>query len=444
MSSRPPPFHGWRIVRAGAAIQAMQSMLVMQSFTLYVVVLKEEFAWSATLFSIAFAMTRAESGMLGPLQGWMIDRFGPRSVMRVGLVLMGVGFMLFSTLENEFQFFAFYFLIALGASLGGFLSITTAIVNWFDRYRSRALATSQAGFAIGGFLTFVIAYALTTFGWRDTAFVSGVIVLVVGLPLSQFIVHRPEDLGQHVDGIDPAGLSGADAAVEVKSAPRVDFTAREAMRTKSFWLISAGHASSLLVVGAVMVHLSPYLTEAHGYSLGKAAIFVAALPAVQLAGQTIGGVLGDRVNKRLMVALAMFGHMTGFLLLAFAQNAFMIWGFVVLHGLGWGVRGPLMQSMRADYFGRTHYGTIMGFSSLIVMLGMMIGPIVAGVMRDVTGDYGPGFAVLAVLAGVGSVFFIFATPPAPPRRPERVEASREPAEAAAEAVPAPAAGGGGN
>lgn len=444
MKLRLPQFYGWRIVGAGAAVQALQSMLFMQSYTLYVVVLQREFAWSATLFSIAFAMTRAESGMLGPLQGWMIDRFGPRAVMRVGFVVMGAGFMLFSTLQNEWQFLAFYFLIALGASLGGFLSITTSIVNWFDRYRSKALAGAQAGFAIGGFLTIVIAYALTHFGWRDTAFVSGVIVLVVGLPLSQIVVHRPEDIGQHVDGIEPVERVDEYGTAEADAAARVDFTAREAMRTRSFWLISMGHASALLVVGAVMVHVSPYLTEAHGYTLAQASFFGAAIPIGQLAGQIIGGYLGDRVNKRAMVAFAMAGHMAGFLLLAFAQSAVMIWGFVLLHGIAWGVRGPLMQSMRADYFGRTHFGTIMGFSSLIVMLGMVAGPIIAGVMRDVTGGYSPGFAVLAVLAGMGSVFFLFATPPGPPRRAEQVEASREPVEAARAAVPASAGGGGGD
>jgi sugar phosphate permease len=393
---RLPAFFGWRIVAAGAAIQAMQSMLVMQAFTHYVVVLKEEFAWSATLFSVAFSMTRAESGFLGPIQGWMIDRFGPRSVMRVGLVIMGLGFMLFSTIQNPMQFFIFYFMIAFGASLGGFLSITTSIVNWFDRHRSKALAATQTGFALGGMLTVLVALSFDQFGWRPTAFASGVLVFVIGLPLSQVIIHRPEDIGQHIDGIDPATLVDEESEAEDAIPERIDFTMRQALRTRSFWLISVGHASALLVVGAVMVHVSPYLTEAHGYSLAQASFFVGALTISQLGGQLSGGYLGDRGNKRAVIAVAMAGHMTGFLLLAFAQNALMIWGFVALHGWAWGARGPLMQSMRADYFGR--------------------GPLVAGIMRDATGSYSPGFAVLATLAGFGSVFFLMATPPGPPGR----------------------------
>ncbi|MEE8422392.1 MAG: MFS transporter, partial [Dehalococcoidia bacterium] len=357
---RLPGFYGWRIVGAGGVIQMLHSGLLMQAFTNYSVLLREEFGWSATMISAAFSMTRAESGFLGPLQGWAIDRFGPRNVIRVGTVLFAVGFMLFSQIQTPMQFFGFYFLVALGSSLGGFLSITTAIVNWFDAKRSRALAVSQAGFAVGGLLTPLIVFSLTSFGWRETAFASGVIILVVALPLSQFIHHRPEDIGEHIDGIDPALAD--DAGDHDDRTRRDDFTVREALHTRAFWLISLGHAASLLVVGAVMVHLSLHLTESLDFSLQQASFVGGALPLMQLTGQLLGGVFGDRINKRHLVVGAMGGHMVGLLLLAFATNVWMVWAFVPVHGLAWGLRGPLMQAMRADYFGRTYYGTIMGFS----------------------------------------------------------------------------------
>ena len=106
--------------------------------------------------------------------------------------------------------------------------------------------------------------------------------------------------------------------------------------------------------------------------------------------------------------------MVGLLMLTYAVNDLMIWLFVPLHGLAWGLRGPLMQSMRADYFGPTNFGTIMGFSSMIVMLGMITGPLLAGFLADQTGAYTTGFTVLALAAGLGSIFFYLATPPAPP------------------------------
>ncbi|MDA0350636.1 MAG: MFS transporter [Chloroflexi bacterium] len=430
-------FYGWRIVGAGAAIQAMQSGLFMQAFGSYSVLLRDQFGWSTTTLSIAFAMTRAESGMLGPLQGWMIDRFGPRRIMQIGILMMGGGFMLFATLDSLVEFFGFYFLMSLGASLGGFLSVTTALVNWFQRFRSRALAVSQTGFAIGGAMTPLLVFFLESEGWRATAFVSGLIVIGVGMPLTFVIRHRPRDSGEFPDGIDPETQIG-DGYEAPEGLTRVDFTAKQALRTRAFWMISLGHASALLVVGALMLHLSLYLTsDAVGMSLQRASFIVGALPVMQLVGQLAGGFYGDQLNKRAIVTLCMAGHMIGLLLLTYQVNTLMIWAFVPFHGLAWGARGPLMQSLRADYFGPTNFGTIMGFSSMIVMLGMISGPLLAGVLRDHFGNYEVGFTILAVMAGLGSIFFILATPPAPPGD----VAIEEPRDTEARAA-ATAAGGG--
>ncbi len=416
MRLRFPRFYGWRLVGAGAAIQAMQSGLVMQAFNNYAVVLRDQFGWSSTTVAIAFAMTRAESGLLGPAQGWMIDRFGPRNVMRVGTVLFGVGMMLFSQVQGLGTFYAFYLIVALGSSLGGFLSVTTAIVNWFERKRSVALAISQSGFAIGGLMTPLVVFSLTEFGWRQTAFVSGVIVVVVGLPLAQMIHHRPSDVGEYVDGISPEELEEMEPLDDTIS--RVHFTAAEALRTKAFWYISLGHASALLVVGALMANLSQYLTRDQGMTLQEASFIGGALPLMQMIGQFAGGYFGDRMNKRVLTTIAMLGHSAGLLVLTYAVNDAMIWLFVPLHGLAWGIRGPLQQALRADYFGSTSFGTIMGFSSLVVMSGMIIGTILASVIADATGEFKIGFTILAVASAFGSLFFLFAKPPPPPERPD--------------------------
>jgi len=135
------------------------------------------------------------------------------------------------------------------------------------------------------------------------------------------------------------------------------------------------------------------------------------MTSMQVIGMIIGGLLGDRTDNSALATVAMGMHMTGLLLVAYAITFPMVIGFAILHGLAWGLRGPLMQSIRADYFGRTSFGTIMGFSGLIVMLGNITGPLVAGVLADSTGSYRAGFTVLAVLAGLGSVFFILAKRP---------------------------------
>jgi MFS family permease len=143
---------------------------------------------------------------------------------------------------------------------------------------------------------------------------------------------------------------------------------------------------------------------------------VALLTVTQIVGHLSGGWAGDRFSKRAIVVACMIGHAAGLLLLATASTAWMVAGFAVLHGLAWGIRGPLMAAIRADYFGSAAFGTISGASSVIAMLGMIAGPLVAGLLADRTGSYRSGFTVLAALAFLGSVFFLFGKRPPPPGR----------------------------
>jgi MFS family permease len=170
----------------------------------------------------------------------------------------------------------------------------------------------------------------------------------------------------------------------------------------------------------VSLHLISHLKEDVGYSVGSASLVVTLMTSMQIAGMLIGATIGDRFDKRVICAVCMLMHMAGMLLVAYAASLPMIVAFAVLHGLAWGIRGPLMQAIRADYFGRSSFGVIMGISTTIIMIGQIGGPLFAGFMADATDSYVTGFTILAVLAGAGSGFFIFARrPELPERRPAR-------------------------
>ena len=404
------PFWGWRIVWAGAAVQTLVGGLVQHAYTNYAVLLRAEFGWGTTLIAFGFAMNRVESGLLGPIQGWLLDRFGPRPVMRAGAIIIGIGLMLFSTVSNAVEFFAFYFVIAVGASLSGFITVVTAVVNWFDRRRSLALALVQAGFPVGGVLIPVVVFSLERYGWRATSFGSGIIAMVLILTLAQFMHKHPHAVGQEVDGGDQVLADGT----VVQRDPTLDFTLEQAVRTRAFWFLNFGHATALLVVGSTMTHLSVYLTEEQDFTLQEAGLVGFSLLMLQLGGQLAGGALGDLMNKQILAIIAMVGHVAGMLLFTFATTRWMIWAFVPFHGLAWGLRGPLMQAMRADYFGASSFGRIMGWSSMIMMLGTMSGPLIVGILRDSTGSFTPGFALVTGLASVAIVFFAFASKPTHP------------------------------
>ena len=429
-SGRPKPFFGWKMARAGIAIQMLHSGLVFNAFSLFSAQLQADFGWSNGTLGGAFALNRAESGLLGPLQGWMTDKYGPRAILRLGAVIMAIGLLWFSTIDTVLGFYLSYLLIAMGSSLSGFLTITVAIVHWFEKKRSRALAITSMGFAIGGVLAFGVGVVIASVGWRRTAQLAAVLVLVVILPLSRYFVRKPSDVGQYADGIEPetepspggtgkaavATATAAAASGATSVTTPIHFTASEAMRTRAFWFISLGHASALLVVGASMAHLAVFLHEESPLGPTHIAIVIGSLPAMMGVGQLLGGFLGDKYNKRLLLSAAMVGHGGGLFVLAVSTGPATIWLFVVLHGLAWGVRGPLQQALRADYFGATDFGKIMGFSALVIMMGMVIGPIAAGFIADQTGSFRLGFAILAGAAAVGSLWFWYSTPPKPPVR----------------------------
>ena len=158
---------------------------------------------------------------------------------------------------------------------------------------------------------------------------------------------------------------------------------------------------------------------------------VSLITITQIAGQLSGGWAGDRISKRAIVVVCMVGHAAALLLLAHASAYWMVVVFATLHGLAWGMRGPLMAAIRADYFGSGSFGMISGISSMVVMLGMIAGPLVAGILADRTGSYVTGFTVLATLAALGSIFFLLARRPDPPGTAQR----RVPAPSAAATAP---------
>ena len=187
-------FYGWWIVLACAGVQWLAAMTWMHSYGAYTLHLQEEFGWSMSILSLAFALTRLESGLLGPLQGWLVDRYGPRLILIIGTLIFGIGFFVFSIVQSITSYFIAFILIALGSSLGGFATLMVAIVSWFDQHRAKAIAWSQFGFSIGGLCVPLVVLGLEFFGWRAMALYSGIAVLALGLPMVALIRHRTRRL----------------------------------------------------------------------------------------------------------------------------------------------------------------------------------------------------------------------------------------------------------
>ena len=405
-------FYGWRMVGAACGIQFLLAAFLTQALGLYIAVLSDEMGWSKTTLSGAAALQSVEAAIIGPVLGWIMDRVGPQAMIRLGMVLFSAGLLLLSQVNVVSTFYISAILMAIGASLSGYFPLSVALVQWFEKFRARALSMMSLGLAMGGLVVPLMAWSIQHWGWRYTAGGTGLLVLLFGLPLASLILRRPEDHGQHVDGIDPATKAAeiGDSPVEVQ----VEFTAKEAVQTRAFWMLALGHGLALLVVSAVNVHAISHMKEGLGYSVATASWVILFMTFAQLGGVLMGATLGDMFEKRKVAALCMLAHGLGLLCLTFANDMSMLIAFGVFHGVAWGLRGPFMQAIRADYFGRNAIGLIMGFSAAIISLGQIAGPMVAGVLADLTGNYQMGFSLLALLSALGSLCFMMATKPSKP------------------------------
>jgi sugar phosphate permease len=284
-------FHGWRMVAAGSGIQFMQAALLHQAFGAYFAALVDERGWSKTALSGAAAMQPMESALLGPALGWIVDRFGPQGMIRIGVIAFGLGFMVLSQIETLAGFYGAFIIIALGSSLCGFFPINVAIIHWFQVHRARALSAVGLGLALGGVFVPVIAWAIETQGWRATAFASGVFAIVVGWPLAKVFRRSPAEIGETVDGLPPPPAVSPGEEARARAAgivPQAEFTARQALRTQAFWMISLGHGFALLVVYAVNVHAITHMKEGLGYSLGEASVVITLMTFSQIGGVLLG------------------------------------------------------------------------------------------------------------------------------------------------------------
>jgi len=235
-------FLGWDTVVGGAAFQALQAALVFQSFGIYVVAWSDEFGWARAAIAAGYAVATVQSGLLGPIHGTLLDRFGVRRVMSVGLVVVAAGLLSLSVMTTLPTYYAAMLLTGLGLALSGFLSITTAIVPWFVRRRSTAVSLMSVGISLGGLLVPLVAAAVVGLGWRSMLQLGAAIVLAIGLPCITLMRRQPAAYGQEPDGPERPGRPRRMPRRGRAGGP--DLTLQEALRTRAFWLLGVGHAAA--------------------------------------------------------------------------------------------------------------------------------------------------------------------------------------------------------
>lgn len=404
----PYLFYGWIVVAMGFIAQIFTSFSA-QGLSTYIGPLQREFGWSAATTAAGRSFQQADS-FLGPLSGWLVDRFGPRLLMSLGVVLFAFAFMVFSWIDSLWGYYGACLLMALANSLLGLLVVSFSLNRWFRRRRSMAMGLAVTGFAAAGAVFIpVVVWVQAAYGWREAAFGTGVAMLLLGLPIVLLMRDAPEPYGLLPDGEQPGPAAGRGQA---RGGGLVNFTMRQALRTRSYWFLASAMAVSMLVQSAVVVHQFPYFELL--LDRETAAFVLSVMNVFNIAGRLIGGALGDRMPKHRLMGLNLLLTTTGMLLVSFGTTLapFLVYG--AFFGFSWGVRAAVTNALVGDYFGRAAYGRIAGLMQTIASPLAVVAPVLVGMAADALGGYRVPFLGLAAIAAAGALLYFLASRPPDP------------------------------
>lgn len=397
-------FYGWWIVAAGFIIQALNGGIYFYGFSTFFNPLIDEFHWSRTELSGAFSLARLEAGIAAPVVGHFLDKLGPRRLMFFGISAVAIGFFLVSYVDSLPFFYFVFFMISVGASCGFGGAINVSVANWFSRKRSLALGITISGVGIGGAGVSAMAWVISQHGWRVGSMVAAAIFFFVALPISLAMRHKPEQYGYHPDG-DTIDDSPSSTKPKIDmTAMRAGFTPKQALMTSTFWVFSLVFGLRAMITAGIAVHEIPHLI-AIGYSPEVAASILGAMTVISIIGRLGFGWLGDRVDKRYVIAGCLIFQCIGLYIFANITEFWHIIAFLLIFSPAYGGIIPLIPSTWASYFGRKSFASIQGLGQMVQTVGTIAGPLIAGYTFDVSGSYQFAFLLFAVL-NIPSIFLV--------------------------------------
>ncbi|MBI4298967.1 MAG: MFS transporter [Chloroflexi bacterium] len=419
-------FYGWNIVATGILSQFAHIAEINSIIGLFLKPMGQDVGFSRAAISGVQSMNRVTEGLLGPAVGRLLDRGWVKQLMIGGALLAGGGLILLSQVRALWQLYLLKGLI-VGVGMAGFgrLVVNVTVNNWFVRKRGRALGIVGMGGSLGTILVVpLMAWVLTMIGWRWSWAVLGLFVwAIVLLPAALFMVRRPEDMGLQPDGMaageekgqaQPSSLPHKDNPVTHKQAPSsvdgVSWTGRQALLTRTFWLLTLTIGMAHLATQALNLHLIPYLQDL-GFAATIGATVVSVRGVFQLIGGPIWGFVAERIEPRYLASGMFLVFAVSIFVLMNASSLTTILAANILYGGAFSGTGILAEIMWANYYGRRSLGVIRGLGEPVTVIFSAAGPIVAGVIFDLTKSYDGAFLMIIGGAIISSVLVLFCTRP---------------------------------
>jgi len=345
----------------------------------------QQFGWTRAQVTSGNALSKLVVGpIFGFLAGWIVDRFGPRRMMMMGIVMAGGALVGLGWTSSLGMFYFFYFFNALGYVCGGPLPNQVLLTGWFDRSRGKAMGFAYLGIGIGGAIVPWISHALVQhFGWQVALRLLGVSIVVVSLPLA-LLVKEP-----------PRGRTNSGSASS--ASPMAAFT------RVSFYLLTLGSMCSIAAVSGTQQNLKLFLSLDRHFTQRDAASVLSMVLTFSIVGRLLIGWLADRFSKKYVMFLTYSLVAMGIPLLFLGSTPLTLYVSAAIFGIGLGGDYMILPLVTAEIFGIEILGRLLGVVLAAGSIADAAAPWLIGRLRDTTGSYSVSCFVLVALALLGGL-----------------------------------------
>jgi len=423
-----PFYYGWIVVGASSTVVFARMAPAITTLTVLIFPMSQQLGWSRTLIAGSVSAGAIASLVLSPVVGWTIDRYGARPVLVVSVAGLGLAMVSLAWATVPFTFYLAFAAGRVVFHTSAPIGASTVAARWFIRKRGRAIGIIFLFGAIGGIVfTMVASLVVESHGLKATWIAIGLVVLVFSVAPSLLLVaERPEDIGLLPDGVEPdlampstedqravrPGFSGEQAAVitQVRRDDDDSWTLREAVGTRTFWVLVSMGFTSFFVHTSIGVHMGAYFRDI-GLGAISAALAVSLSWTVSAVFSVTWGWVTDRIEVRYAYSgmfLVQAGSTLYLILASGTLGVFLAAGFFGIVSAGFNVVPSVMY---ANYFGRSSLGRIRGLGEAGVLLGQGTGPVIVGILFEIQGSYSMIFWVFVALSLTCSLVVLKAKAP---------------------------------
>lgn len=403
-------FYGWWVVGACFFIGLFGHGILSYCFTSFIEPIAGEFGWSYAQISFAVSIRGVEIGIAAPVMGWLIDRWGSRRTVFGGSIIACLGLLLLSQTKDLPVFYVAFILIGIGTTSFTMSAITIIIASWFRKRIGIATGIATSGIGVSGLFVPVITHIIQLYGWRSAVLAILFSILIIVLPLSFLLRHKPEQYGLLPDG-QMLNQRTAEDIVSDKKLEDSDLSLKQAIGSNIFWRLALVSGCLLFILIAVTTHVMPYLSSIN-IDRYTASLVASSLPLISIVGRISLGWFGDRFDKRLVTAATYIMIALAMLCFEFAGtvSAWLIIPFSILFAVGYGGGATMSGPLTRVFFGRSNFGSIFGLILGITQIGSIVGATLAGWVYDNWGSYQWFWLSTAGIAFLASIIIMTISP----------------------------------